>query len=82
MPTEETWIRVVLQSIFLFCMLWIMIESIIGLRLKCRQLCTYRLNEFSLHDFVQYILLFLGTVILVQGGTLFWSPGYSYGDNF
>lgn len=63
-------------------MLWIMIESIIGLRLKCRQLCTYRLNEFSLHDFVQYILLFLGTVILVQGGTLFWSPGYSYDDNF
>ena len=80
--TEETWIRVTLQASYLICMIYIFIESVIGLRLKCRQLCTYKLNEFSLQDFVQYSLLVLGSFILVQGGILFWSPDYSYNEKF
>jgi len=34
--TDETWIRVTLQGSYLICMLFVLFESIKGLRLKCR----------------------------------------------
>lgn len=79
---DITVIRAIIEITFVVSIVFNLYRMVNTYRMKCRQLISYKLNDFQIEDLLGTAQLISGAALLATGFNLLFSEIYSYRNHF